>query len=60
MAHDLVRDGATLPELMQAGRWASPGMPAHYARAELAGQSAVARFYARNNPGDSLSPQNPA
>ena len=57
MAQDLVKDGATLPELMQAGRWASPGMPAHYARAELAGQGAVARFYSRSNPD---TPTNPA
>ena len=51
MAQDLVKDGATLPELMQAGRWASPEMPAHYARSELAGQGAVARYHSRNNPG---------
>ena len=40
--------GATLPELMQAGRWASPEMPAHYARSELAAQGAVARYHSRN------------
>ena len=45
MAQDLVKDGASLPELMQAGRWESPAMPAHYARAELAAQGAVARYY---------------
>ena len=28
-----------------AGRWASPQMPSYYARAELAGDGAVARFY---------------
>ena len=54
MAQDLVKDGATLPEIMQAGRWTSPTMPAHYARAELAGQGAVARYHRRqsNQVGD--------
>ena len=55
MAQDLVKDGASLPEIMQAGRWRSPAMPAHYARAELAGQGAVARYY--NNPTSAASPQ---
>ena len=36
---------------MQAGRWASPDMPAHYARSELAGQGAVARYYNNSGPG---------
>jgi len=54
MAQDLVKDGASLPELMQAGRWESPAMPAHYARAELAAQGAVARYYNKNtrSPGN--------
>ena len=43
-AQSLVASGATLPELQQAGRWLSPEMPAHYARAERAGKSAVARL----------------
>ena len=43
-AQSLVSAGATLPELQQAGRWLSPSMPAHYARALLAGQGAVARL----------------
>ena len=51
MAQDLVKDGATLPELMQAGRWTSPAMPAHYARNQLASQGAVARYHQRNSPG---------
>ena len=50
MAQDLVKDGATLPELMQAGRWASHKMPAHYARSELAGQGAIARYHSSRNP----------
>ncbi len=45
MARDLVRAGIELPALMHAGRWRSPAMPAHYARNEIAGNNAVARFY---------------
>ena len=45
MARGLVRAGVELPALMHAGRWRSPAMPAHYARNEIAGNSAVARFY---------------
>ena len=55
MAQDLVKDGATLPELMQAGRWQSPEMPAHYARAELAAHNAVARYHQRHNPASPAS-----
>ena len=43
-AQSLVSAGASLPELQQAGRWLSPEMPAHYARSERAGKSAVARL----------------
>ena len=43
-AQSLVSAGASLPELQQAGRWRSPEMPAHYARAERAGRNAVARL----------------
>ena len=43
-AVELARLGATLPELMAAGRWASPQMPAHYTRGEAAGRGAVARL----------------
>lgn len=45
MARDLVRVGIELPALMNAGRWRSPAMPAHYARNEAASNGAVARFY---------------
>ena len=41
----LVRDGAGLRGLVQAGRWGSPAVPARYARGELAGQGAVACYY---------------
>ena len=47
MARDLVAAGASLVEIMQAGRWKSAKMPAYYARNELAGRSAVARFHKR-------------
>ena len=43
-AISLVRAGASLPETQQAGRWASPRMPAHYARNEFAARGAVARL----------------
>ena len=45
MARDLVRAGTELTALMNAGRWQSHDMPAHYTRAEEAGRGAVARFY---------------
>jgi integrase len=47
MAQDLVAAGAGLPEVMQAGRWSSSTMPAHYARRAAAGRGAVAKFYAK-------------
>jgi integrase len=47
MAQDLVADGAQLPELMVAGRWRSPTMPARYAERMIAGRGAVARFHQR-------------
>ena len=45
MARDLVASGAGVAAVQVAGRWASPQMPSYYARAELAGDGAVARFY---------------
>jgi site-specific recombinase XerD len=45
MAQDLAASGAELPELMQAGRWKSPTMPARYTERQAAGRGAVARFY---------------
>ena len=50
MARDLAAAGAELPELMQAGRWASSQMPARYTRRESAGRSAVARYYGETGP----------
>ena len=45
MARDLVKAGIELPSLMNAGRWRSPAMPAHYTRNEAAGKGAVAQFH---------------
>ena len=45
MARDLARAGTELSALMNAGRWQSHDMPAHYTRAEIAGRGAVAQFY---------------
>ena len=42
MARDLVASGASVSAVQVAGRWKSARMPAHYARAELAGHGAVA------------------
>ena len=43
-AISLVRAGASVLEAQQAGRWASPLMPAHYARNEIVARCAVARL----------------
>ena len=45
MARDLARAGIELPRLMNAGRWRSAAMPAHYIRNETAGKGAVAEYY---------------
>ena len=45
MAQDLSAAGAELPELMTAGRWDSPTMPAKYTEAHAVGRGAVARYY---------------
>ena len=50
MARDLMRVGIELPALMNAGRWRSPAMPAHYARNEAASNGAVAQFYNAHDP----------
>ena len=38
MAQDLSAAGAERPELMTAGRWDSPTMPARYTEAQLLGR----------------------
>ena len=45
MAQDLSTAGAELPELMTAGRWDSPIMPARYTEAQAAGKGAVAQYH---------------
>ena len=43
-AVSLAQAGASLVEMQVAGRWKSPNMPAHYAKAEFVKQGAVARY----------------
>ena len=51
-AVSLAQAGASVVNMQVAGRWKSPQMPAHYARAELAEQGAIARFkYGRDGGG---------
>ena len=45
MSQDLAAAGFALPELMTAGRWKSPRMPARYTERQAAGRGAVARYY---------------
>ena len=45
MAQDLSAAGVELPELMTAGRWDSPTMPARYTEAQATSRGAVARYY---------------
>ena len=45
MAQDLSSAGFALPELMTAGRWKSPRMPARYTERQAAGRGAVAKYY---------------
>ena len=40
----LAQSGASLVDIQVAGRWKDPGMPAHYARAQLSERGAIARF----------------
>ena len=43
-AVSLAKAGASVVEMQEAGRWKSPQMPAHYARAKEAERGAVAKF----------------
>ena len=45
MAQDLAAEGYSLTQLMTAGRWANPAMPAQYTRNEAAARNAVAQYY---------------
>ena len=44
-AVSLAQAGASVVDMQNAGRWKSPTMPAHYAKAEIAARGAVARFF---------------
>ena len=51
-AVSLAQAGASVVDMQNAGRWKSPQMPAHYAKAELAERGAVARvFYGKGKHG---------
>ena len=43
-AVSLAQAGASVVNMQVAGRWKSPQMPAHYARAESAARGGIARF----------------
>ncbi len=45
MAQDQAAQGATLAQLMTAGRWTNPTMPARYTRNQAAANNAVAQCY---------------
>ena len=64
MAQALAADGAGLPELMEAGRWESPTMPARYIKEQQAGCGAVAKYHRKRGagmpPGDDAVPEDEA
>ncbi len=45
MAQDLAAEGYSLAQLMTAGRWTHPAMPARYTRNQSAARNAVALYY---------------
>ena len=45
MAQDLVEKGASMPEVMQAGRWKTPLMVSRYTEKQQASRGAVAKYY---------------
>jgi integrase len=47
MAQDLMASGADAGAIMQAGRWKTPTMPAHYTARIEASRGAVARYHQR-------------
>ena len=57
-AVSLAQAGASVVNMQVAGRWKSPQMPAHYARAELVEQGAIARFkYGKESAGEGAKGQ---
>ena len=55
MAQDLAAHGISLPELMQAGRWADSSMPARYIRRQIAARGGVAKYYGAQADGPETS-----
>ena len=55
MAQDLAANGISLPELMQAGRWADSSMPARYIRRQIAAGGGVAKYYMAQADGQESS-----
>ena len=51
-AMSLAKAGASVVEMQTAGRWKSPNMPAHYAKAELAAHGPIARYKYGKKGGD--------
>ena len=49
MAQDLAAEGYSLAQLMTAGRWSHPAMPARYTRNQAAARNAVALYYRQMN-----------
>ena len=64
MAQDLAASGVELLELMTAGRWESPTMPARYIKEQQAGCGAVAKYHRKRGagmpPGDDAVPEDEA
>jgi integrase len=46
-AQTLAAAGMSLVDMQLAGRWASPSMPARYARGQMAGKTALAKLQAQ-------------
>lgn len=57
--HELGRDGASLPELMLAGGWKSPQMPALYLRELAVSAGAMAKWAKRGAPGETTDADSP-
>jgi len=49
-AQDLAAANVSLVNIMTAGGWRDPTMPAHYSRAQAAEQGGMARFLAAYDP----------
>ena len=58
-AIDLQEHGASLPEIMDAGGWRSPSMPARYTRQARADRSGMARMMARIAAPAPIAPVHP-